>query len=285
MIQQFLVNKTHLASQRILVTRPKGQAQGLLTAITNLGGVAISLPTIDIVELEDKQALIEGVIGLDKIDIAIFVSRNAVAFAMPLIKAHWPQLPPSLQLAAIGRGTQAALINHGLSVTILPEQGANSEALLAEPALQQVMGKQITIFAGMGGRTLLVDTLRQRGVSVTKLDCYRRCSPEYSEAEIQQRLTAKPLDLVIATSNEGLENLIAILGKDRQAMLFKTPLIVISQRMRAFAEALGWQGIIVESPDASDEAIIKTITRYIGIDQYGKKITTIKQAGRQKRSV
>lgn len=273
MILQLPINKTILIGQRILVTRPKAQAHGLITAITQLGGIAVSLPTIEIVELKDKQTLIEGIGKLDQIDMAIFVSRNAVALAMPLIKEHWPQLPPNLQIAAIGRATQAVLVSYGLTVTILPEQGANSEALLAEPALQEVVGKQITIFAGVGGRTLLADTLRQRGASITKLDCYRRMVPEYTEAELQQRLTGKPLALVIATSNEGLENLIAIVGKDRQAMLLKTPLIVISQRMNCFAKTLGWRGIIVESPDASDEAIIKTITRYIGTDQYGKKIT------------
>lgn len=247
---------------RILVTRPSAQAETLLSSIDNLGGEAVPLPTIEVVALEDKQSLIQGIKQLDKVDIAVFVSRNAVAHAIPLIKEHWRELPSNLQIAAIGRGTQTALIEHGVTVTILPTHAANSEALLAEPALQQVDDKQITLFAGCGGRTLLADTLRQRGAYVAKLDCYRRIVPEYSEAEIHQQLTGRPLDMVIATSNEGLENLIAILGKDRQAMLMKTPLIVISQRMGAFAKALGWQGTIVESPGASDDAIIETISAF-----------------------
>jgi len=76
---------------------------------------------------------------LSEFDMAVFVSSNAVQHAMPLIRAvgGWPQ---SFRAAAVGQGTARELRAQGIADVLLPGDGADSEALLARPELQDIAG-------------------------------------------------------------------------------------------------------------------------------------------------
>ncbi|HKC30457.1 MAG TPA: uroporphyrinogen-III synthase, partial [Burkholderiales bacterium] len=142
-----------LEGRGILITRPRGQAQGLAKLIEAAGGRAILFPAIEIQDVPLRK--------LAEFDLAIFVSPTAVKRALAAMK--WPQ---RAKAAALGRGTQRELERHGIKGIIAPDSGADSEALLAVPELQRVAGRRIVILRGEGGRSLLGDTLAARGAHV-----------------------------------------------------------------------------------------------------------------------
>ena len=247
-----------LTGIHVLVTRPVDQARELAQRIEQAGGEAIVLPTIEIAGPEDEAAL-EQIIGrLDQFDLAIFVSRNSVQQALDRIQRQRGALPSSIRIAAVGAGTARALGDRGYPVTIAPQNNFRSETLLEAEELQRVAGQHVVIFRGRGGRELLADTLRARGANVEYAECYQRLRPDTDTAEIEQRWRGGGIDIVIATSVEGLENLDAMLGTTGRRLLRETPVVVIGPRMVAACQHLGVKKPLM-APEASDAALVAAI--------------------------
>jgi uroporphyrinogen-III synthase len=235
-----------LSGIKVLVTRPAHQSEPLCKLIAAEGGQPVRLPVIEIVEMDDKKALLDCRELMDDLDIAIFISANAVEKTLPTLLAHFSS---QLQLFAVGKRTAETLKKWGLTV-LCPASPFNSEALLEMPQLQSVQGKNMVIFRGEGGRELLAETLRQRGAIVNYVNVYRRIQPPVP-AWITQ------VDIITVTSVEGLRHLLMMLEK--QAWVRHTPLVVMSKRIRAEAEKLGIQAPIFVAPTASDEGLLRAI--------------------------
>ena len=81
---------------RVLVTRPEQQADHFIKMIEESHGVAVNLPTIDIAASpltdEDKDLLL----NLAQINIVIFVSVNAVNYALQALKSLKLDFPENL---------------------------------------------------------------------------------------------------------------------------------------------------------------------------------------------
>ena len=237
-----------LAGKRILVTRPREQAAGLAALIREAGGEAIRFPAVEIVDLADLADFHAIADRLEAFDLAIFISPTAVQRALDLLQVRrkgrpWPA---RLQVAAIGRGTARELERRRFPGVLAPAVEADSEALLALPALATVAGRRVVVFRGQGGRELLGDTLAARGARVEYAECYRRIRPaqEISAPAWAQRA----LDAVTVSSSEGLANLDALLGAWRRNWLQESPLFVSHPRIAEEAERLGAREIVMAGP-------------------------------------
>jgi len=231
----------------VLVTRPAHQAEGFCHLIENASGTAIRFPVIAIEPIDNNANLNQQLAEIDQYDIAIFISANAVKYAVP----HWPDgLPSNLNIAAVGSKTAASLRVQGIAVSLLPKHSFNSEALLELPQLHTVRGKKIAIIRGVGGRDLMADILRQRGAAVRYIEVYHRALPKQhlSVVNIQQNC-----DIIAVTSQQGLRNLITLC--DNKEWLFNTALASNSQRTADLARELGFAGDIITSLEPSDEAM------------------------------
>jgi len=246
------MNKQPLKNITILNTRPTHQSKALSEAIAALGGKTIVLPTIEIIP---KQV---NPIKLDNVDIAIFVSANAVHLGLE--GKAFSQIPSRTPIIAIGPGTASTLKQYDITNSIIPEQ-YNSDGILLLAEMQNIDDKNIIIFCGENARPLLKETLIQRDAKVTLVECYRRQCPTLNKKE-KQRLLENTIDIIISTSKESLNNLYVLLGDDGRKKLLKTPLLVISSNMKKLAKTQAWQTIIT-APNASNQAIVNTIARYI----------------------
>src|SRR3972149_2082539 len=101
-----------LKGKKILVTRPARQADHLCAMIEEAGGVPIRLPAMDIQAIAGSSGLDVILSGLHNYDSAIFVSRNAVFYAMPLVDG---KTLAGLRIIALGEGTADALSAAGLA--------------------------------------------------------------------------------------------------------------------------------------------------------------------------
>lgn len=228
-----------LAGKRIVVTRPAEFAQGLAALIAGAGGEPLLYPAIEIRPAEDPGPAQARLAHLEAYDLAVFVSPSAVHRALALLRDRaWP---PRLRVAAVGGGTRRELETHGFRGVIAPPGQADSEALLAQPELAQVAGMRVLILRGAGGRELLGETLAARGARVDVAECYRRVRPAADAA-------AKPagrLDGLCVNSAAALENLLALLGRERLA---RTPLFVSHTRVAQLARESGLGEAVVAGP-------------------------------------
>ncbi len=242
----------------VLITRPKHQAQHLAALVEREGGEALCFPVIEIVEPTNNSALLQTIDRLADFDLAIFISPNAVSRSMGLINTRGG-LPPTLQIACVGRGSARELKRFGIENPIVPEGRADSEALLELPALQETAGKKIVIFRGDGGRALLGDTLRERGAQIEYAECYRRVRPDADITPILRRWERGRIDIVSITSVTGLRNLYGMVGAAGRQWLIKTPIVVVSQRQASVCRDLGFKTEPLVAGEAGDEAILEAI--------------------------
>jgi len=231
-----------LSGRAILVTRPRAQAAGLARLIEQAGGQAHLFPAVEIEEVPPAAALGR----LEDFDLAIFVSPTAVAKVMP----HVRKLP---RVAAVGAGTRKQLEKHGVTDVIAPTSGADSEALLAVPGLQEMKGKKVAILRGDGGRALLGETLAARGARVEHVTCYRRLRPQAPA----RAWRAGELAAVTVSSGQGLANLFEVLDA---ALLRATPLFVPHARIAEQARTLHAREVVLAGH--SDEEMRDALVAY-----------------------
>jgi uroporphyrinogen-III synthase len=235
-----------LAGRGVLVTRPRGLAQGLARRIEAAGGRAIIFPTIEIVPLPHAGPM-------PRYDLVVFVSPTAVVQG-----ARW--IDAGEKVLALGAGTAHEIMKSRKDVTF-PASGADSEALLALPELADVAGRRVLIVRGEGGRALLGETLLLRGAKVDHAECYRRVRPRADAAP----LLADWVDAVTVNSGEALSNLLELLGERGRRALADTPLFVPHPRIAEQASAAGAREVLVAG--AGDDEMVARLVAYFSDDR------------------
>jgi uroporphyrinogen-III synthase len=128
---------------RVIVTRPRAQAEELAAALRNAGFEPVLCPLIEIEPIDD------GPIEVDGYDWVIVTSANGAA---ELGGRHAGALP---RIAAVGEGTASALAEQGLEASFVPSV-SSQEGLLAE--LPRPVGRALFVGAA-GARRLIVNEL------------------------------------------------------------------------------------------------------------------------------
>lgn len=225
-----------LTGLTILVTRPRPQGEVLCEQIRAHGGSPLYFPVLEIMPPDDMQALQDKLSRLERYQWLVFISPQAVYRSQDFLQ----QLPPQLKIAAVGGGTAQALLEAKLPVHCYPANEWSSEGLLALPEFQSVAGQTIAIIKGQGGRELLQETLTARGAEVVPIIAYQRVMPKAPPADYLVLLRNGEINVIICSSNEGLANL-KILFQSAWTVLQDTPLVVISERMKKYAQELGFK--------------------------------------------
>jgi uroporphyrinogen-III synthase len=248
-----------LHGRRIVLTRPAGQNERLAGLVRAAGGEPVVFPVLEIRAVEDPGPLLAAADALERYDLAVFVSPNAVEKAMGAIRARraWPA---GLRAATVGAASEQALARHGVADVIAPAGRFDSEALLELPALDAVAGKRVVIFRGDGGRELLGDTLRGRGATVEYVACYRRVRPDADAGPLVRALERGEIDAVAASSSEGLRNLFDMVGEAGRAPLRRTPFFAPHARIAATARALGCERVVETGP--GDDGIAAALAAF-----------------------
>jgi len=245
----------------IMVTRPAHQAEPLCQLIEASGGRPYRFPVLEIRPPDRPvRELQEQLERLDRFQMAIFISPNAVTKAIELIRTQLMDIPPRLKLATIGKSSSAVLQRLlGRKPDICASPPFNSEALLTNSGMQNLSGQNIIIFRGNGGRELLAETLRSRGARVEYCEVYRRACPAVDPDTLSLARRQGRIDVITITSGEGLHNLIRLAGAANRHWLLQTPLAVINPRLATLARELGFEQDLLVSREANDRAIVAAI--------------------------
>lgn len=238
----------------VLVTRPEDQADSLCSLLEQEGCSSVRFPVIAIEALQGTGGLVFLAKAVDY-DWVIFVSANAVRYSLASLLGLQNRLLEN-KIAAVGLATTEAIESLGLRVDIVPDSGFNSEALLAALSQQHVSGSRLLIVRGQGGREWLADRLRFLGAEVDYWEVYRRIKPPISQRVMIGLGLESKIDIVTITSNEALDNLLAMVDDEIKRVLKLKPLIVISERIRKKALGLGFKHVVVTQSPAPEDIVV-----------------------------
>lgn len=253
---------TRLKGIGVLVTRPEHQARHLCQLIEAEGGAAVRYPALDIKPRPDRAAVRAAVGPVDRYDLVVFVSANAVRHGADILEQR-----RDVPVAAIGQATAAALNAAGYRVSLMPEDGADSESLLAMPQLAHLSGQRVLIVRGTGGRDLLLEAMTARGAQVQYAEVYTREAAYPSierKAEIEALWRQGGISVYTATSVELLEALVGIVTPRCRELMHSTALVTGSARVAEAAARLGLGSPILLADSPDDAALVGALVRWRG---------------------
>lgn len=172
--------------QRLLITRPRAQAEPWVEALRARGVDAHSLPLIDILPPVDRADVHAAWQQLPHTTMVMFVSANAAEqfFAARPAAARWPD---GLEAACTGEGTRAALHAAGLGPALIvgpgPGQVAESESVWKALGDRDWRGRRVLVVRGEEGRDWLAEQWRIAGAEVHFVAAYRRALPTWTPSE------------------------------------------------------------------------------------------------------
>jgi len=241
--------------KKILVTRPQHQLAEISQLLSDNNYAALAFSSIEICAVNLTPQLKQTLCSINDYDLIIFISANAVQHALKLLQQQNIKLADiSASIATIGKATRNAAIAAGFKVDISPQQGFNSESLLALNELQteQINATRCLIIRGVGGLEHLANTLQQRGAQVNYAEVYQRCIPQF-DGDVSRQVLRKNwpdfgINAITVTSNESLQNLYDMLELANntladKCLIMNTLIIVASERSVKLAKSLGFKQI------------------------------------------
>ena len=246
----------------VYVTRPEPEATVLAGKISCLDAQAVVMPVMLIEPVSGASQQFERCVAQQDGGILVFVSRNAARAALDALTPERIEQLNRFKIAAIGSATAQTLHEYSLVVDLVPESSVfTSEALLSLPEMQAVKNEKITIVRGLGGRALLADRLMQRGATVRFCELYKRVLPGRFDPD-NFRHCGKSGTVIIASSQEILENLLQLAGTGYEAIVKCTSLLVVSPRIQDAALNLGFKSDILVADNATDKAVIECLLKW-----------------------
>jgi uroporphyrinogen-III synthase len=152
--------------KRILVTRPRAQAESLVDGLKAGGFDPIYFPVIEIRPFEDNPELDEALNNINKYAWVVFTSVNGVEVVSEKMKQYSP-LP---RVAAIGPKTAAALKAHSVTPDFVPEEYVAEEIL---PGLGDLHGKWVLLPRAEIARKALPEAITAAGGMVHEIAVYQ----------------------------------------------------------------------------------------------------------------
>ncbi|HBB52489.1 MAG TPA: hypothetical protein DCZ80_01130 [Legionellales bacterium] len=235
----------------ILNTRPMFAKahQRFAELIESYGAKSVSLP------LQDIQALDFTLPPIQTYDYLIFVSQAAVSYFFSKLTR---KLPQNSQIIAIGKATAKALEMNHQAVSFFAEEG-HSEALLNASIFQNVQAKNILWVKGTHGRTLIGDTLKNRGAEVTALNVYQSIPIPYSPKALEELWQTKDINMVLVTSEQAFLHLQSLCPPD---WLSQKNIICFSQRLADIAKPFIKGHILMSQHDKILETLLAFKAKY-----------------------
>lgn len=242
----------------LIVTRPRQQCAAWLARLHALGAAAVALPLIEIEPARDAAPVQAAWAALALVDLAVFVSPNAVEqfFARAQDTARWP---PHTLAACVGPGSATALAAHGVPANLIVQPAVDAASLDSEHLWQELSprrdwrGARVLLLRGDGGREWLAQRLAEAGATVDAVTVYHRTGPQWSEAEqgILAAAQAEPLRFVwLFSSAEAVGHLQGWRLEGQRA-------IATHPRIADAARAAGFSPVVLARP--APEAVTQAL--------------------------
>lgn len=209
-----------LLGQRIVVTRPRHQAQELAERLAALGAEVLYQPAIEIAPPGDWGPVDRALERLGQFAWIVFSSANGVVYFMERLVERGLDLRSlgGIKLAAIGPGTAEALARYHLRADLVPDQ-FRAEALAAALA-PSAGGQRCLLIRASRGREVLAEQLTAAGAEVEQVVAYRSVDVIEAATDVACALREGRVNWVTVTSSAIAGALVRLFGEDlRRARL------------------------------------------------------------------
>jgi uroporphyrinogen III methyltransferase/synthase len=185
-----------LHGSRVVITRPRGQAEELAQMLSGLGADVVEFPVIRIEPIRDPDLTTLS----RPHDWIVFTSANAARCLQGALLAAGLDLRamPDARVAAIGEATAGAVRTMGLRVDWQPTASTADGVLDEWPGPGR--GERVILFRARQGRETLSDGLRSRGALVDEVALYDTVRDSEGADEIGTLLAQGRVQAVVFTS-------------------------------------------------------------------------------------
>jgi len=217
-----------LFGKRLLLPRPKQQAQASARAIRERAAEPVVFPVIEIVEPPDPERLRRAASELGSYDWVLFTSANGVERLFAALDAL------GLDARAFGRAgvgvigpkTAEALRQRGVRADVLAEEFVGEG--LAEAVLARGVGRRVLLARALEARDTLPDLLRRAGAEVDVVAAYQTVPVGSEQGRILEDLIeGGKLDVVLFTSSSTVDSVVRLLGARAGELLSRVTLASI----------------------------------------------------------
>jgi uroporphyrinogen-III synthase len=195
--------------KRILITRPRAQADEFAAKLRSAGFKPIFFPVIEIKPVEDNLALERALSKLGCYEWIVFTSVNAVE----VVFGDYSRLifadGVGTRFAAIGPKTASSLQAHGVDPHFVPEEYV-AEAIL--PGLGDLIGKWVLLPRAEIARRALPEAIFHAGGIPHEITVYKTLPSEPDPDGLEALRSG--VDVITLTSPSTVENFIAIAAKN-----------------------------------------------------------------------
>ena len=247
-----------LFGKRIVVTRAAQQSSSLSEKLLELGADVIEMPATRIARL-DLAPLRDEMDRLAEYQWLIFTSQNAV-------KIFWEQMLGSgrdsralagLNIAAVGPATAGALLEHGITVDVIPERFVAEGLLEKLEERDDIGGSRVLYVTSEGSREALPDGLRNLGAEVSVIHAYRSIRDGSDAAKLKRALEAGSVNLVTFTSASAVRGYVDAVGED---LALRAPGASIGPQTSEAINAAGIE-LIGEAEESTTDGLIAAVER------------------------
>jgi uroporphyrinogen III methyltransferase / synthase len=211
--------KRPLLGKRIIVTRAREQASGLVKKLSDLGASCLEFPTIRVIPPDTWAPLDDAISRIGDYHWLVFTSVNGVKFFFERLFAAGRDVRSlgHVKTACIGPATAAKLLSFGIKNDILPES-YRAESVVEAFKTIDIKGKRILIPRAELARPVLPVELRKMGGDVDEITAYTTktdshdLSPDKGGALVDV-LSENNADLVTFTSSSTVTNFKTLLPK------------------------------------------------------------------------
>jgi uroporphyrinogen III methyltransferase/synthase len=255
-----------LFGQRIVVTRPAGEAARSAAVLESMGAEVLLAPTVEVRPISDPGPLDAAIRGLDRFDWLVFTSASGVRFFLARLEELGRDLRAlgHLRLAAIGPMTAEALAGYHLRADLVPDS-YRSEALAAALG-ERASGARILLARADRGRAVLREELEHLA-DVTQVAVYHNADADALPEAVADRIAEGTVDWITLTSSAITSRLHALLPESARSRIGREiRLASLSPVTSQAAGGLGWD-MAVEAEEYTWEGLVRSLVERVAADR------------------
>ena len=202
------LEKRPLFGRRVVVTRPRGQADDCMQKLREMGADPIHMPTICIGPPNDRKPLAEAISQYSSWDWILFTSTNGVTYFFSELERQGldARALASSRIGAIGLVTAGELEEHGIRADLVPETYTTEGLVRALNDTDDLRRASVLCPRSDIAPPDLVERLSDSGASVTEVDGYAVSAGDENADRVRELLETDAVDWLTFTSTSTVEN-------------------------------------------------------------------------------